>query len=214
MKISRMAMKSDFDVVLFDLLSALIDSWSLWDDLAGDTDLGRKWRMHYLNAASHAGIYSPYLSLVADSANAVGISRLQAIGLGTRWNELTPWPEAPALIAKLASKTKIGVVTNCSEELGYKCANRLGTQFDVVVTAERAGYYKPNPKIYQEAIAEIGSVPKRTLYVAGSPLDVGGAAAVGMSVYWHNRIGLVDSEASSLAIETSATLDRVWDLTL
>ena len=111
-------MKSDFDAVLFDLLSALIDSWSLWDDLAGDTHLGRKWRMHYLNAASHAGIYSPYLSLVANSAKAVGISRLQAIGLGTRWNELTPWPEAPALIAKLAFKTKIGVVTNCSEELG------------------------------------------------------------------------------------------------
>ena len=92
----RVAMKSDFDAVLFDLLSALIDSWSLWDDLAGNTDLGRKWRMHYLNAASHAGGYSPYLSLVSDSAQAVGISRSQAIGLGTRWNELTPWPEADA----------------------------------------------------------------------------------------------------------------------
>ena len=208
------AIESDFDAVLFDLLSALMDSWSLWDDLAGDTDLGRKWRMHYLNAASHAVGYTPYLSLVGDSAKAVGISHLQALGLGTRWNELSPWPEAPTLIAKLASKTKIGVVTNCSEELGYKCTNRLGTQFDVVVTAERAGCYKPNPKIYQEAIAEIGLVPERILYVAGSPLDVGGAAAVGMSVYWHNRIGLIDSEASSLAIETSASLDGVWNLVL
>ena len=207
-------MERDFDAVLFDLLSALIDSWSLWDDLAGDTDLGRKWRMHYLNAASHVDGYIPYLSLVGDSAQAVGIPRLQAIGLGTRWNELTPWPEAPTLIAKLASKTKIGVVTNCSEELGHKCANRLGTQFDVIVTAERAGYYKPDPRIYQQAIAEIGSVPERILYVAGSPLDVSGAAAVGMSVYWHNRIGLIDSEASSLAIETSPTLDGVWDLIL
>ena len=35
-------MKSNFDAVLFDLLSALTNSWSLWDDLAGDTDLGRK----------------------------------------------------------------------------------------------------------------------------------------------------------------------------
>lgn len=83
-----------------------------------------------------------------------------------------------------------------------------------MVTAERSGYYKPNPKIYQEAIAEIGSVPERILYVAGSPLDVRGAAAVGMSVYWHNRIGLIDSEASSLAIETSATLDGVLNLIL
>ena len=211
---TRIAMESEFDGVLFDLLSALIDSWSLWDDLAGSTDLGRKWRMHYLNTASNVGSYSPYLSLVGDSAKAVGISRSQAIGLGARWNELTPWPEAPTLIAKLASKTKIGVVTNCSEELGFKCTNRLGTQFDVVVTAECAGYYKPNPKIYQEAISEIGLAPERILYVAGSPLDVGGAAAVGMSVYWHNRIGLIDTEASSLATETSATLDGVWNLIL
>ena len=36
------AMEGDFDAVLFDLLSALMDSWSLWDDLAGDTDRGRK----------------------------------------------------------------------------------------------------------------------------------------------------------------------------
>ena len=130
------AMESDFDAVLFDLLSALMDSWSLWDDLAGDTDLGRKWRMHYLNAASHTVGYTPYLSLVGDSAKAVGISRLQALGLGTRWNELSPWPEALTLIAKLASKTKIGIVTNCSEELGYKCANRLGKHISMLLSLQ------------------------------------------------------------------------------
>jgi len=205
-------MKRSYDAVLFDLLSALIDSWSLWDDMAGDTHLGRKWRMHYLDATRHVSGYRPYLSLVSDSAEAVGISRAQANGLGTRWNELTPWPEAPTLISRLASKAKIGVVTNCSEELGCKCAKRLGTQFDVVMTAERAGYYKPDSRIYLDAISEIGLVPERILYVAGSPIDVGGAAAVGMSVYWHNRIGLIDTVARSLAIETSATLDGVWDL--
>ena len=157
------AKESDFDAVLFDLLSALMDSWSLWDDLAGDTELGRKWRMHYLKAASQTVGYTPYLSLVGDAAKAVGLSRLQALELGTRWNELSPWQEAPALIARLASKTRIGVVTNCSEELGHKCANRLGTQFDVVITAEHAECYKPNPKIYRDAIAEIGLVPERAI---------------------------------------------------
>jgi FMN phosphatase YigB (HAD superfamily) len=32
--------------------------------------------------------------------------------------------------------------------------------------------------------------PERALFVAGSASDVPGAKAVGMPVYWHNRIGL------------------------
>ena len=206
------AVKRNYDAVLFDLLSALIDSWSLWDDLAGNSDLGRNWRMHYLNATSRAGKYIPYLSLVGDSAEAVGIPRSHATELATRWNELTPWPEASLLVAKLASKTKVGVVTNCSEKLGHDCAKHLRTPFDVVVTAERVGYYKPHQKIYQEAIAQIGTTPERILYVAGSPFDVLGASAAGMPTYWHNRIGLIDNVASSLAIESSATLDGVCNL--
>ena len=203
------AIDGRYDAVLFDLLSALIDSWSLWDDLAGNVELGRKWRMHYLNATGQADGYVPYLSIVSDSAKAVGLPGSLASELGERWGELTPWPEAPALINKLASSTNVGIVTNCSEDLGQMGASRLGTLFNMFLTAERAGCYKPKSSIYQQAIAEIGSTPDRILYVAGSPIDVHGAAAVGMPVYWHNRIGIVDPEASSLAIETSSTLDGV-----
>ena len=204
-------MKQNYDAVLFDLLSALIDSWSLWDDLAGGSRPGRTWRMHYLNATCRSGSYYPYLSLVGDSAQAVGIPRSRASGLGKRWKELEPWPEATRLLSSLARKTRIGIVTNCSEALGSQCAESLGTPFDVVVTAERAGYYKPDPRIYEQAIAEIGVAPERILYVAGSPFDVGGANAVGMPTYWHNRIGLIDTKASSLAINSSASLDGVLD---
>ena len=206
------AMTSRYDAVLFDLLSALLDSWSLWDDLAGDSTLGRAWRMHYLEAICRTEHYEPYLPLVGESADAVGMARAQAEILASRWGELAPWPEAVAVLAKLASKTKIGVVTNCSEALGLEAMNHLGVRFDVFLSAERAGYYKPNPRIYKKAIEEIGEVPERIMYVAGSPYDVCGAAAAGMPVYWHNRIGLVDMEASSNAIESSDTLDGLRNL--
>ncbi len=207
-------MTRNYDAVLFDLLSALLDSWSLWDDLAGDSTLGREWRMHYLAATCRTECYEPYVPLVGESAKAVGIAKARADILANRWNELTPWPEATAIIAELASVAKIGVITNCSEELGVKAANKLGVKLDVVLTAERAGYYKPDPRIYEKAIEEIGEAPERILYVAGSPYDVCGAAAIGMPVYWHNRIGLVDIEASSNAIESSDTLDDLRNLTV
>jgi len=203
------AMTHQYDAVVFDLLSALLDSWTLWDDLAGDPMLGRKWRMHYLDLTYRTREYQSYLQLVSESAIAVGVATAQADHLADRWSELTPWPEATETLVELASRIKIGVVTNCSQELGLDAVSRLGIDFDIVLSAERAGYYKPDPRIYEKAIEEIGETPERILYVAGSPYDVRGAANSGMPVYWHNRIGLIDDEASSIAIRASDTLSDI-----
>lgn len=207
-------MSRQFDAVLFDLLSALLDSWSLWDDVAGDATLGREWRRQCLAAASRTARYEPYISLVEDSAAAVGLPRSRADLLAGRWNELTPWPETVDILAEIAAKTKIGVITNCSEQLGVMAAEKTGVDLDVVLTAERAGYYKPDFRVYEMAIREVGEAPERILYVAGSPYDVCGASAAGLPVHWHNRVGLVDSEASSRAASSSDTLACVRNLTV
>jgi len=39
-------------------------------------------------------------------------------------------------------------------------------------------------------LSELQTDPARTLFVAGSASDVPGAKAIGMPVYWHNRVGL------------------------
>lgn len=36
-----------YDVVLFDLLTGLLDSWTLWNRVAGSAEDGRRWRMAY-----------------------------------------------------------------------------------------------------------------------------------------------------------------------
>jgi 2-haloacid dehalogenase len=40
--------KCKYDAVVFDLLTGLIDSWSLWNEIAGSELMGRKWRARYL----------------------------------------------------------------------------------------------------------------------------------------------------------------------
>ena len=47
-----------FRAVAFDLLTALIDSWSLWIEVAGDAELGKKWRRNSLLLVTSAGDYS------------------------------------------------------------------------------------------------------------------------------------------------------------
>ena len=205
-------MAARYDAVLFDLLTALVDSWSLWDDLAGDTELGRRWRMRYLEMTYATPAYRPYLSLVAESAAASGLPESKAIEMEERWGELRPWPEAPGVVSDLASRRTVAVVTNCSEDLGQRAADSVSTRFEVVVTAEDAGYYKPSSRIYGKALDELGVTAERVLYVAGSPFDVCGAHALGMPVYWHNRIGLSHDEAELKALDVRADLHGLLEL--
>ncbi len=52
------------EAVAFDLLTALIDSWSLWIAVAGDPALGRAWRGASLRRVTGAGDYRPYEDIV------------------------------------------------------------------------------------------------------------------------------------------------------
>ncbi len=110
--------------------------------------------------------------------------------LAARYGDLMPWPEAPRMLGALHGAVKLAVVTNCSQALGIIAAGRLGIAFDTVVTAERAGFYKPDRRPYQLALAELGVAPADALFVAGSAYDLVGAAAVGLPVYWHDRTGV------------------------
>ncbi|GAB7191892.1 HAD-IA family hydrolase [Kineococcus sp. NUM-3379] len=178
-----------YDAVLFDLLSALLDSWTLWDAVAGDAATGRRWRNRYLQLTYATGDYAPYEVLVAQAARAEGLAGSPAAELHRRWGELRSWPEAVAVLERLRGQVRLGVVTNCSTDLGHRAAALVGVPLDVVVTAEEAGAYKPRPEPYRQALDRLGLPPHRVLFVAGSRFDLPGAAGVGMPVWWHNRLG-------------------------
>ena len=139
-----------YDAVLFDLLTALLDSWSLWNAVAGNEEAGRRWRAAYLQITYRTGTYRSYEHLVAEAAEAVGLPRRLSAELADRYGELRPWPGAPGTLRALSDAgLRLGVVTNCSEQLGRLAADRVGADFAAVVTAERAGFYKPDPHPYR-----------------------------------------------------------------
>ncbi|HEV2189114.1 MAG TPA: HAD-IA family hydrolase [Stellaceae bacterium] len=197
-----------YDAVLFDLLTALLDSWSLWNAVAGSDEAGIRWRRAYLARTYAAGAYRPYETLVAEAAAEVGLDRRLADDLAARYRELRPWSGVASELEQLATAgIKLGVATNCSEALGRVAADCVGVRFDVVATAERAGFYKPDPAPYQLALAELGIAPDRCLFVAGSAYDLVGASRVGLDIWWHDRIGMAKPP------EAPEPLRRTSDLT-
>lgn len=196
-----------YDAVLFDLLTALIDSWSLWNRVAGSEAAGRAWRGEYLKLTYGCGAYRPYETLVAEAAVASGLPAARARELETAWLDLEPWDDASPLLGRLAGQYRLGVVTNCSERLGQLAAQRLGTPFDVVVTSERAGFYKPRPEPYRLALESLGLPASRVLFVCGSAFDLFGTASVGMDTVWHNRVGLARPDGAPAPARESRTLE-------
>ena len=193
--------------VLFDLLTALLDSWTVWNAAAGSETAGRTWRAEYLRLTYGCGAYQPYEQLVRDAARNTGMQQGAADRLDAAWPTLPVWSGARELLQALAPHCKLAVVTNCSVALGRQAADRLGIAWDVVITSEEAGYYKPDPRPYQMALDRIGVRAIDAAFVAGSGYDLFGTEKVGLRTYWHNRVGLQRPEGAPVAEVESATLD-------
>jgi FMN phosphatase YigB (HAD superfamily) len=108
--------------IIFDLLTALLDSWALWGDVAGDDELGARWRRTSLELVYASGAYRPYRDIVAEAADPRFADELLR-----RWDELEPWPEAPAVLRDLGADHRLALVTNTSEDLARRAAAKLGT---------------------------------------------------------------------------------------
>ena len=207
-------MPSRYDAVIFDLLTGLIDSWTLWNEAAGDPETGERWRHHYLRLTYDTGDYQPYETLVARAARESGAGKSAAEHLVASWSSLKPWPEAKKVLNGLKPHLRLAIVTNCSERLGRIAAANVGVDFDYVGTAERAGAYKPDPRPYTMVLNELEIAPEQALFVAGSAFDVAGAGAIGMPVYWHNHVGLAAHGDTSALIAEERSLGPLRDIAL
>jgi 2-haloacid dehalogenase len=181
--------------VLFDLLTALLNSWTVWNAVAGSETAGAAWRAEYLRLTYGCGAYVPYEQLVRAAAHTAGLPDTAADALTARWQELAAWNGTQEVLDALQDRTKLAVVTNCSQRLGALAAGRLKTSWDCVVTAEEAGYYKPDPRPYRLALTRLG-VPATEAAFSPGPATTCSAPAPSASA----RIG---TTASGLSVPTA-----------
>ncbi len=82
-----------YDAVAFDLLTALLDSWTVWNKAAGSEADGLRWRRSYLRLTYGCGAYRPYEDLVREAASEAGLGDTEATQLTVLWGELQPWSD-------------------------------------------------------------------------------------------------------------------------
>jgi 2-haloacid dehalogenase len=91
-------------------------------------------------------------------------------------------------LARLEGRFRLGVITNCDDDLFAASNERLGVKFDWIVTAQQAGSYKPDEHNFQVAFERIGLPRERILHVAQSLFhDHVPAQRLGLTSVWINR---------------------------
>jgi FMN phosphatase YigB (HAD superfamily) len=90
------------------------------------------------------------------------------------------------LLTRLAARYRLGIVSNFYGNLATVCDNfLLRPLFPVILDSTQVGLSKPDPRIFQRAVAEL-EVPLASSVFVGDSLarDMGGALAVGMRHVW------------------------------
>lgn len=91
-----------------------------------------------------------------------------------------------ALLARLARRYQLGLVSNFYGNLGRVCDDvGIRALFSTVVDSTRVGWRKPDPRIFEHALRAVGVVAGAAAFVGDSPSrDMMGARDVGMAHIW------------------------------
>jgi len=116
---------------------------------------------------------------------------LSAYFYSTAWHESSLFPDAEMCLRTLRERGyRIGIVSNgttSTQNTKIKCSV-LPELADSIVISETVGYEKPDPRIFQHALTELGAQAENTWFVGDNPrADVLGAMALGMKPIWIER---------------------------
>jgi 2-haloacid dehalogenase len=105
-----------------------------------------------------------------------------------RW---PPFPDSPEALARLKERFKLIILSNVDRDSFAASNERLGVEFDLIITAQDVGAYKPSPKNFEALLAAIGGIgiaKGELLHVAQSLYhDHEPAAAFGLPSVWIDR---------------------------
>ncbi|MDQ6794567.1 MAG: haloacid dehalogenase type II [Chloroflexota bacterium] len=194
---------SRFDALTFDCYGTLID-WETgiaralrvalgkYASDVHDEELLTTFARH--EAACEAGPYLHYRAVLARAAEGVAsdlhaqLPPGAAAAFGDSVGNWPAFPDSTDALRRLHERFRLGVITNCDDDLFARSNGRLGIDFDWVVTAQQAGSYKPDTHNFEVAFERLGLPRDRILHVAQSLFhDHVPAKGLGLSTVWINR---------------------------
>ena len=196
---------TDLEVIVFDVNETLSDLSPLaqrFTDIDAPKWLAKLWFASLLRdgfALTAAGRSERFAMIAAGalqgvlSGTPINRSTVHAVEhVMAGFAALGVHPDVPDGVRALRSQgLRLVTLTNGSTDLTERLLADAGIQgqFEMLMSAEQAGVWKPAPAAYRHAVHTCGVTAERMMLVAVHPWDIDGAARAGMSTAWLNRDG-------------------------
>jgi 2-haloacid dehalogenase len=133
------------------------------------------------------GEYKPFHQIVAHSMERAS----RRLGLEYREDDARavydhiptwgPYPGVTAALRRLAEAYPLVIVTNSDDAHASRLVENLQAPFEVVITAEQMGVYKPRLRAFEYMFDKLRAAPDDIVHVSASPMyDLRSAAMMGI----------------------------------
>lgn len=132
------------------------------------------------------------LDQVLSDLGIAGIKEADLEDLNHAWHRLHPWPDTVEGLTRLKEDYILATLSNANVSLMVDMARFGGLPFDVILGAEIAGHYKPDPEAYLSVPRIMDCEPENVLMVATHVADLVAAQACGLKtayVYRDQELG-------------------------
>jgi 2-haloacid dehalogenase len=139
--------------------------------------------------------WRPYREILTDGLTLAAQRSGIALPAGGSGALVAAWPGmsifddvAEALTDLVRSGWRLGVLTNCDDDLFSSTSEKLSMPFDVVVTAQQVQSYKPDLGHFRKFAELTGATPDTWIHVANSWVhDIAPASRMGLRSVWVDR---------------------------
>ena len=106
--------------------------------------------------------------------------------------KLDCYPEVPGALSALKDRGfEIAILSNGTPTMLEAAVRNSGLEevISKIFSVEKAGVFKPDPRVYQIAVDELNVKLEEIVFQSSNAWDASGAAAFGFKVAWVNRFG-------------------------
>ncbi len=103
------------------------------------------------------------------------------------WHRLKPWPDTVGGLVRMKSKYIIAPLSNGNVSLLVDLAKNSGLPWDLILSAELAGHYKPDPEVYLTAVELLSLRTEEVMMVAAHRSDLEAAQRCGLRTGFLHR---------------------------
>jgi 2-haloacid dehalogenase len=115
------------------------------------------------------------------------LKEAEIANLNRVWHRLKPWPDSVRGLKRLKAKFIISPLSNGNVSLLTNMAKFGGLPWDLILSAELAKHYKPDPESYLTAARLLDLPSEQVMMVAAHKDDLDHAAKIGMQTAYVTR---------------------------